>query len=738
MALYRLELRRLSRRAPPKSPCGQRQARYSPSPAIRGKRTISAAAAYRAAGLMPIDDDGTQRRRVADFRRRRGVDARPVLVPDAAPAWARERTTLWREVDRTEKRPDALLAHEFLLTLPVETTLDAAAGAVEAWANDELVAQGMVADVTVHRYGSALDLKQSEHRERIDALQRDGWPVLEGDLEPDDPRASRPHILRPTPQRAYVYQPHAHVLATTRPFKGDSFGNKERTWGQKAHLYQCRKSWENAYNRLLEENDIDHTVDCRARWRRRKDAAPTGTLRDALRASVQPADRALHLGEGAFAARRGRPPADPPQRDNRQRQDRPAMKPDDFNRALAIARGEKPATSTVTVEETLRDWKELHELVSFAHELEADGVRFFEKPESGTLAYAAPQDRPITREEYRRFAGMHEPVVLALRQHGTLCRDAEDADRQVPKPGRDEPESQPRERGSLSGADLGIELSEDLNGSNETLELDATASNVDDTAAARARAGREPSASAPSDQGDRDTASAATEPPSERKEEAKPAPRSTLCQQLEERFEVARNGGQPHTSDDPEVDWIVDQFADENRARRRVESKLRQVQKDLGNIWDRVQSLVSSEHSPDQPQSPLAKVQGWIKAAWDRVASPDEHEAQATPSRGSRPSAKPNLVLFDPRDGDARNRAFERLKKMSGAEKISCIKAGLEELGRGHHDESKVRAGLKLLNGMLVGEARKQLSPELLKRLEEVAKNDRPGSNPLRGGRTPE
>ena len=681
---------------------------------------------------MPIDDDGTQRRRVADFRRRRGVDARQVLVPDGAPAWARERTTLWREVDRTEKRPDALLAHEFLLTLPVETTLDAAAHAVEAWANDELVAEGMAADVTVHRYGSALDLKQSEHRERVDALQRDGWPVVEGDLEPDDPRASRPHILRPAPERAYVYQPHAHVLATTRPFRGDSFGNKERSWGQKAHLYKCRQSWEDAYNRLLQENDIDHTVDCRARWRRRKDAAPTGTLRDALRASVQPADRALHLGEGAFAARRGRPPADPPQRDNRQRQDRPAMTPDDFNRALAIARGEKPATSAVTVEETLRDWKELHELVSFAHELEADGVRFFEKPESGTLAYAAPDDRPLAREEYQRFAGMHEPVVLALRQRGTLCRDADDADRQVPKP------VVLPHRDLASGADLGIDLSEDPDGSNETLELDAAASNVDDTAAPRPRAGREPSTSAPSDQAAPDAASVATEPTSERKKEPKPAPRSTLRQKLEERFELARNGGQPHASDDPDVDWIVDQFAEENRARRRAEGKLRQVQDDLGNIWHRLRSLVSSEHSADQPQSPLSKVQGWIKAAWDRVLSPDENEAQATPSRASRPSAKPHLVLFDPRDGDARNRAFERLKKMSGTEKISCIKAGLEELGRGHQDQSKVRAGLKLLNGMLVGEARKQLSPELLKRLEEVAKNDRPGSNPLRGGRTPE
>jgi hypothetical protein len=83
---------------------------------------------------------------------------------------------------------------------------------------------------------------------------------------------------------------------------------------------------------------------------------------------------------------------------------------------------------------------------------------------------------------------------------------------------------------------------------------------------------------------------------------------------MEERFEVARNGGQPQPSDDPEVDSIVDQFADESRARRHAEAKLRQVQKDLGNIWHRLRSLMSSEHSPDC--SATARLAGARHGRW--------------------------------------------------------------------------------------------------------------------------
>ena len=68
-------------------------------------RSAVAAAAYRAASRL-TDADG----RVFDFRRKQGVVAREIFVPEGCPPISRQ--DLWLLAENTEKRKNSTLARE--------------------------------------------------------------------------------------------------------------------------------------------------------------------------------------------------------------------------------------------------------------------------------------------------------------------------------------------------------------------------------------------------------------------------------------------------------------------------------------------------------------------------------------------------------------------------------------------------------------------------------------------------
>jgi hypothetical protein len=287
MALYRLELRCLSRRRTRHDTSGYRRQLARAGETIRNHRSIVAAVAYRTGralvGECRVLEERTDERgrktsvrtsRLKRFaytgRRRRTVYADAVIAPRCQrvvgasgelkeapmPRWAGNRRELWNAVERVERRDDALLAREFVLALPSEVPLDAAGQAAMAWARDELAERhGMVADVAIHRYGAPLNPENADNRARLEALEAAGWPVIdEAELDgDDDPRLLRPHIRRAGAERAYVFQPHAHVLVTTRPVVDGGFDKKDRSWGGKAQLYAWRQSWEHRVNGLLRD-----------------------------------------------------------------------------------------------------------------------------------------------------------------------------------------------------------------------------------------------------------------------------------------------------------------------------------------------------------------------------------------------------------------------------------------------------------------------------------------------------
>ena len=166
-------------------------------------RSATAAAAYRSGEqLHDLRID-----RVFDYTRRRGVLHSEILTPENTPDWMRDRAQLWNAVEAVEKRKDAQLAREVLISLPHELTRQQRIDLVRDFCREEFVAHGMIADFSVH--------------------------------SPDRKGDERNH--------------HAHIMLTMRVVTGEGFGKKARDWNSTEQLEQWRADWADALNRTLEK-----------------------------------------------------------------------------------------------------------------------------------------------------------------------------------------------------------------------------------------------------------------------------------------------------------------------------------------------------------------------------------------------------------------------------------------------------------------------------------------------------
>jgi ATP-dependent exoDNAse (exonuclease V) alpha subunit len=193
MAIYRLEAQIISRGT--------------------GRRSVISAAAYRT-GKKLRDE---LRQKIHDYTHRaKSVLRSLILAPEGAPAWVRDSCSLWNAVERGEKRIDAQLAREILLSLPRELTTEAQFQLAVDWANKELVSLGMVVEVCHHN-------------------DKDGT------------------------------NPHAHLLCTMRKLDGDKFAaKKSREWNSIEWLVKQRASWAGAENAALEKAGSTERVDHRS------------------------------------------------------------------------------------------------------------------------------------------------------------------------------------------------------------------------------------------------------------------------------------------------------------------------------------------------------------------------------------------------------------------------------------------------------------------------------------------
>lgn len=173
-----------------------------------------AAAAYRAGEKIRDERYGDTH----DYTRKSGVAASFILAPENAPDWMSNRAELWNAVEAVERRKDAQLCREVLLSLPHELADDQREALVRQFVRDQFVSQGMVADVNIHTHSPSGD-------ERND---------------------------------------HAHILLTTRTLTASSFGPKERSWNSRDFVHDTREAWADAQNRTFERLGLDLRVDHRS------------------------------------------------------------------------------------------------------------------------------------------------------------------------------------------------------------------------------------------------------------------------------------------------------------------------------------------------------------------------------------------------------------------------------------------------------------------------------------------
>ena len=177
-------------------------------------RSAVAASAYRA-GEKILDERLNQ---VFDYRAKKDIAYREILLPKNATVEYKDRKTLWNAVETIEKRKDAQLAREFTLSLPRELSIERNIALIKEFVSTAFVAKGMIADICFHN-----DLMPSQER-----------------------------------------QPHAHVMLSLREVSKDGFGQKNRAWNNKENLLSWRELWASSVNHHLALNGHDQQIDHRS------------------------------------------------------------------------------------------------------------------------------------------------------------------------------------------------------------------------------------------------------------------------------------------------------------------------------------------------------------------------------------------------------------------------------------------------------------------------------------------
>lgn len=182
---------------------------------------------------------------VHNYSRRAGVMSSFIMSPKDAPSWTQDRGMLWNQVEAAEKRVDAQLAREVIVSLPSVDIFNHLNDENKArrlqefyekilrkYANDNFVKEGMIADIALHAPSEKND------------------------------------------ERNY----HAHIMLSMREVNADGFGKKNRGWNAPVMLDGWRQAWSNLVNDTLTSNKIDGFIDHRTYEARSLDIATTKPL----------------------------------------------------------------------------------------------------------------------------------------------------------------------------------------------------------------------------------------------------------------------------------------------------------------------------------------------------------------------------------------------------------------------------------------------------------------------------
>ncbi len=222
-----------------------------------------AAAAYRAGEAIEDERLG----RTYDYGSKGHVLHTEIMTPAGElPAWATHRARLWNEVEKAEKRKDAVVAREVEVMLPRELSTAEQLALVRRFAAEQFVAKGLIVDFAIHR-----------------------------------PEASdgQPH-------------PHCHMMITPRAITPEGFhAYKDQTfwWASKGdkskdELEKLRARWAQMQNEALESAGSAARVDHRSLAAQREEALQQER---AARAAGQTQEAARHAHRAAVLDRQPEP-----------------------------------------------------------------------------------------------------------------------------------------------------------------------------------------------------------------------------------------------------------------------------------------------------------------------------------------------------------------------------------------------------------------------------------------------
>lgn len=170
-------------------------------------QTATASIAYRSGTRIECDREG----RTHDYTKKTGILHTELFLPPNSPEWAKDRVTLWNNVERAEKRKNSTVAREFEVALPHELSKDQRIALVADFARQIVSRHGCAVDACLH----------------------------------DDQRSRTPNH-------------HAHIMLTTRKLEQTGFTQKTRELDNRnsGEVNFWREQWAKTVNAYLEKNYI--------------------------------------------------------------------------------------------------------------------------------------------------------------------------------------------------------------------------------------------------------------------------------------------------------------------------------------------------------------------------------------------------------------------------------------------------------------------------------------------------
>ena len=184
-------------------------------------RSAVACAAYRSGEKLVCNFYGKEQ----DYTKKTGVEFTEIYAPDNTNTELLNRQTLWNQVEKAERRKDALLAREFEIAFPSELNAEQRKNMLNELCQDLVKKYGVIVDAAIHA----------------------------------------PHTGNGSDERNY----HAHIMFTTRSINehGDFSAKKYRDFSRDngtETVSHWRELFAELCNHHLEQNGFDERVDHRS------------------------------------------------------------------------------------------------------------------------------------------------------------------------------------------------------------------------------------------------------------------------------------------------------------------------------------------------------------------------------------------------------------------------------------------------------------------------------------------